>query len=217
MRKSAREHRTLPASLWRLKPIQWLILDLNDWLFPLMAINMLWVLLSITLVLLPPATAALFDLAYESYRGIAPAPRTYLAHMRRRFWKSWAWALANLIVFGALVVLGRAASGSEIALAVLGIVGALCIMAQFYFWAYVVLQEQPELLRALRNSVFTALGGLFYIALYLAITLAILIPSLILIAPILLITPVLLTMLCLNSLIGWLQHHKILNAEAREL
>ncbi len=207
----------MPAHLWWLKPVQWLVLDINDWLFPLARLNLLWVLLCLTIVLLPPATAALFDMAYGAYGGIAPTTSAYFAHIRRRFWQSWVWAAANLLLFAGLFAMGRAAQANEIAVTIIGIIGALCIMAQFYFWPFVVIQGQPALLRALRNSAFTAAGGLMYLTLYMALSLLLLIPSLILIAPILLLTPVLLTMLAMFSLIAWLHHHKILDTEPREL
>lgn len=221
MRESTARLRPLPAHYWRLKPIQWWIVDVHDWLFPLMAINLLWLLLSLTVILLPPASAALHDVAYAAYRGIAPTPRAFIGHVRRRFWQGWRWGIANLLVFGALFALGRRASVSgadgEVWLAAIAAVGALVVMAQFYFWPYVAVQTQPDLRRALRNSVFTALGDLMYLTLYLAITGVVLIPALVLIAPVLIIAPTLLIMLVTYSLVGWLQHHDILGAEARDL
>lgn len=217
MRKSNSPDRTLPPRYWRIKPIQWVVIDLNDWLFRFIAINVLWVLLSMTVILLPPATAALYEAAYQAYRGQPPDARRFFTSMKSWFWRSWAWALANGLIVGGLFLLGRASLGSEIVLAILAVILVLLVIGQFYFWAYAVIQESPTISSTLRNSVFTAFGDLLYVTLYLALVLVLLIPSLLLIVPFLLIAPFLFASLSVYSLIGWLQHHQLLKTEAREL
>ncbi|MFO7321741.1 MAG: DUF624 domain-containing protein [Chloroflexota bacterium] len=206
-----------PIRYWRLQPIQLVVIDLNDWLFRFAAVNLLWVLLATTIILLPPATAALFDTAHQSYRGRKPEVRRFLASLRRWFWRSWAWAAANLLVFGALLLIARTVFDNDILLGVVGVVAALVMIAQFWFWPYAMIQEAPDLPRALRNSVFTALGDLPYLTFYLVLVLAVLIPSVIAIAPLLLIAPAVLSLLVTYSLIVWLQQHGILKEPKRDL
>lgn len=216
MREKVR-HVPLPDRLWRLKPLQWLIVDAIDWLFQFVIVNLCWILLSLTVILLPPAFAALYDVAYQAYRGVPPNPRAFFMSVRRRFWQAWAWVLVNGVIFGALFLIGRRSLSGDVFLTALVVLLTLAFLAQFYFWAYVVVQEEVQLGRALRNSLFTALGDLMYVTLYLAITVAVFVPSVILIAPLLLLAPVLLTALATYSLVGWLQHHEILQTEARDL
>lgn len=207
----------LPPQLWRLRPLQLAAIDLLDWLFPWVAINLLWLLASLTLVLLPPATAALFDAAHASYRNQRPTPRRFLTGLRRWFGVSWLWAAPNVLALGGLFLLGRAVYPAEIPLAVLGVLAAGVLLSQFFFWPYMVLQDEPKPLRALRNSAFTALGDLPYFALHLGLCFFILIPSIVVIAPMLLITPVLLALLTTYGLAAWLERHGLLTGEAREV
>lgn len=207
----------LPPRYWYLKPIQLVVIDLMDWLLPFMAINLLWVGLSLTIIGLPPATAALFETVYGAYRSQAPNPRQFLAGVRRWFLLSWLWALANGAIFGGLFLLARATAANFVLVTILSVVGAVIVLGQLYFWAYMMLQEQPELLRAAKNSLFTVLGGLMYTAFYLALMLILLVPAVIVIAPVLLIAPVLFAMLITYSLIHWLDHHGILTDLQRDL
>jgi uncharacterized membrane protein YesL len=216
-RPSSPSRFVLPPQLWRLRPLQLATIDLLDWLFPWVAVNLLWLLASLTLVLLPPATAALFDLAQAAYRNQRPTPRRFLAGLRRWFGLSWRWAAPNGLLLGGLFLLGRAVAPAEIPLALVGVLAAAVVLGQFFFWPYMVLQDEPKLLRALRNSVFTALGDLPYFALYLAITFFILIPSVVVIAPLLLITPVLLSLLTTYGLAAWLERQGLLTGETRDV
>lgn len=217
MESSNLKRPTLPPQYWRLKPFQLIVIDLLDWLFSWVVINLLWVFLSLTIILFPPATAALFETVHAAYHNQPPNARRFLASVRRWFVKSWLWAATNLLIFAALFLAARAGFPNEIVLATLGVIAALVLVGQMYFWPYVMLQEQPELLRALRNSVFTVLGDLFYAVMYLALTLFLLVPFVIVIAPFLLIGPVLFAMLHTYGLIVWLQQHKILKDNGREL
>ena len=207
----------LPPHLWRLRPLQLVAIDLHDWLFPWVAINLLWVLLSLTVVLLPPATAALVETAQASYRNQSPSPRRFLAGVRRWLGPSWLWAAPNVVVLGGLFLAGRAVYPAEIPLAVLAVATTVFVLSQFFFWPYMVLQDEPKPLRAWRNSAFTALGDLPYFMLYVGLTAFILIPSLVVIAPILLVTPVLLAMLSTYGLAAWLERQGLLTGEARHL
>jgi len=207
----------LPPHLWRFRPLQLVVIDLHDWLFPWVVINLLWVLASLTLILLPAAAASLFEMAQAAYRNQPPDPRRFLAGVRRWFGLSWLWAASNGVVLSGLFLAGRAVYPNEILLAVLAVLTTVIVLSQFFFWPYMMLQDEPKPLRAWRNSAFTAAGDLPYFTLYLAMTFFILIPSVVVIAPFLLIAPVLLALLATYGLAAWLERHGLLAGESREL
>jgi hypothetical protein len=207
----------LPPRYWRLRPIQLIVIDLFDWLFPFFGINLVWLLASLTVVLMPPATATLFEIVYDAHRGVVPDARRFRSGIRRWFWKSWGWASGNLVVLATAFFLGRSADGNPIVLAVAGVIPAVVIVGQFYFWPYMMLEVEPQLIRALRNSIFTALGGLPYLISYLALALFIAIPGIVTIAPFLFVVPVIMAMISTYSLVAWLAHQGILHNEQRDL
>jgi hypothetical protein len=207
----------IPLPYWRLKPIQLVVIDLLDWLFPFVAINIVWFLSSLTIILLPPATASLFEIVYNAHRGYAPELRNFQSGIRRWFFKSWLWASGNLVVLSLAFLLGQNSGGHPVALAIAGIIPTLLLIGQFYFWPYMMLQERPALMTALRNSIFSVLGGLPYLVSYLALSLFVLIPAIVTIAPFLLLVPVLLAMLATYSLISWLEHEGILHEKPRNI
>lgn len=217
LRPSSLERFTQPPRWWRLRPFQLVAIDLHDWLFTWVVINLLWLFASLTIILLPAATAALFATAYAAYRNQPPAPRRFLTDIRRLFGISWLWGTANIIVIGGLLIAGRAVASAEVLVAIVAVLAVLFILSQFFLWAYMLFQEQPTLLRAWRNSTFTILGDLPYFALHLALALLIIIPSVIVIAPFLLITPVLLALQTTYGLASWLERHSLLQGETREI
>lgn len=215
MKPSNDQRLVLPERYWRLRPLQFVVTDIHDWLLPFMAVNLLWVLFSLTVILLPPAIAALHEVVYQSYHGVPPNPIEFIHRLKYWFFTAWRWAIANILFLSAAFLLGRILFANEVLLAVIATVVAFAFIVQFYFWSYVLIQEEPHLLRALRNSVFTAFGGLMYLTVYILITVLILIPAVITIAPLLLIVPTVIAMLSIYSLIGWLQHHQLLKSDER--
>lgn len=207
----------LPPHLWRLRPLQLVAIDLSDWLFPWVVINLLWLVCSLTVILLPPATVALFSMAARAYHNEPPTPQRFFAALRKWLLQSWLWTIANGVIFGALFLLARQVHPAEIPLAILGVLAALLVLLQFFFWPYMMLQEKPNPIQALRNSLFTAFAGLPYLILYVALTLFILVPSVVVIAPMLLVTPVLLTMMTTYGLVAWLEQHKLLDQTPRNI
>ena len=67
----------------RVKIIERVGADLYNWLLPLVTINILWFLFSLTILLLPPATAALYEIAYSANNGRSPYIRDFLGAVRR--------------------------------------------------------------------------------------------------------------------------------------
>lgn len=207
---------SIPPRFWRLKPLQWLTIDVMDWLFPFCAVNLLWVLLSLTFILFPPATASLFEVGWRAYRGQAPTASAFLSGVSRWMVPAWKWAGPNLILVIVTVMLTRQLAEFELVSAVLAASAALILLAQVYVWPYIMLQEAPHLGQAVRNSLFTVLGDPIMTGMNLAITALVLVPSLIVIVPILLILPVVLSLLYTYTLVGWLAHHDILPETIRD-
>lgn len=206
----------MPAHLWWLKPAQWIVTDMMDWLFPLCAINLLWVLLSLTIILCPPATASLFEAGHRAYHGQVPTVSAFLAGVRRWMIPAWKWAGLNLLLIAAVTLLIRTLIQSELLAALIAGGTGLIVFGQLYFWPYVMLQESSSLWQAARNSAFTILSAPLMTGMNLALTVALIIPGIVTIAPVLLFLPVLLSLLYTYSLIAWLSHHHILPDAARD-
>lgn len=207
----------LPPHLWRIRPIQLMVVDLGDWLIPFVGINLLWVASCLTVILLPPATAALFAAAHLSFQNHPPTAGQFLASMRRWFVTSWLITFANVLIIGGLFLLGRLVHASEILLAAIAVLTAGIIWIQFLFWPFMLLQAKPSPIQAIRNSAFTIMGDLPYFAGYLALIILVLLTSAILIAPVFFVTPVLFALINTYSLCVWLQHRGILNTEKRDV
>ena len=216
MRASNPPRIPLPPGLWRLRAFQRTVIDLNDWLIPFVTVNFVWFVLSLSVVLLPPATVALADTAYRAYKGQTPDVREFLGALRRWFITGWLWAGANLILLGVAAAAVVVLQENSFAIGFVGALAALALMVQFYTLPYLMLQERPNLILAWRNSLFTVLGDPLHLALNLGIVVLILVPALILVAPILLIVPVGTALLSTHSLVVWLQHKGILASETSE-
>lgn len=204
-----------PDYWWRLHPLRAVTIDLLDWLFMFGAVNMLWFLLSLTVIGLPPATLALYDIAYGAYRGRYPTVRSYLPAVRARLKMGWLWAGVNLLLlaigWSALQFYG--AQGTVLSMFIGGVVFFSCILLlffQFYVLPYLAIQEEESLPQAYRNAIMTALADPYLLLLNAGLSLFILIPSVIVIAPMMLITPALLAMIGTYSLLEWLQKRGVI-------
>jgi Protein of unknown function, DUF624 len=206
----------------RLNALKRTLLDVHNWLLVLVAINILWTIMSLTILLLPPATAALYEVAYRAYRGHGPTIPDYLAGVRHWLFKSWIWGIA-LGVFGSLAIFAlrfyQAQAGTLGFF--LSILMAMLIMlmaaVQFYFWAYMVIQDQPSLIGNTRNALFTVLGDPLLILLNGGAATVFGIISLLLIVPFVLIAPVSIAFLSVYSLVDWLDNRGILQKNKGEV
>lgn len=183
--------------------------DLRDWLFPFAVVNLMWVLLSLTVILLPPATAALFATVHDAYFNRGPSPRRYWEHVRRWARFSYGWALALIVSGAGLLAAYRWSAQAGFAPGQVVVLVLVCVLlvSQYYFWPYLMTQDRPAPLRALRNSLYTVIGDLAMFLLYVAGALFVMVPGVVLIAPVIFILPVFLAMLPTYSLLRWLAHH----------
>lgn len=169
--------------------------DAWDALLLIATLNLAWIGFSLTIVLLPPATAALFESMHELASGRSQGIREYVGSVRRRFVASWLWAC--WAVGGMAIVLVNfrfydTTTGSLFWLsAAFAVVGALFAVSVLYVWPFVFRQSSGGILRALRNSVLAVLAAPLY-ALTLAVVLLLVVGvSAILILPLAVFTPAL--------------------------
>lgn len=204
-----------PTYTWRFRAMRDAAFDVQDWLLMFGAVNLTWFGLSVTLIMLPPATAALYDLAYAAYRGVYPTPRRYLGFVRERLITGWIWGLANilLLVMAGVTIRFYAEQGTAFTELLRGVtifITLLAVIAQFYLWPYMAIQEEPNLLGSLRNAAFTSMADPMLLILNGGLTLFILIPGIVVLAPMMLIVPVFLALVGTYSLVDWLVRQGII-------
>jgi len=182
-----------------------------------MGINFAWFLLSLTIIFLPPATAALYDIAFQSYYNQVPSLRNYFAAMRKWFWISYLWAISIGVLVGLSVSSIIFYRSQDIFIGQM--IGYILLMVlapiQFYFWPYMLAQSPPNIFRALRNSIFTILGDITLFAIYGGISFIFGVPAVVMIAPMMFIVSIFIAMLGTYSLIDWLYIHDHLEGERR--
>jgi len=188
--------------------------DVYNWLLPLVTINILWFLLSLTVILMPPATVALYDVAYEAKRGRSPEIRLYLHSVRRWLLPGWIWALLNtglaLIALFAFSFYGTQPGVAQIALVICIAYTAVILLAQYYFWPYVMLQVQVSLRTAARNALFTLLGDAPLVLFYGLLSFFLLATSALLLIPLVILAPVVVAFLSVYSLLDWVERRKLI-------
>ena len=141
----------------------------RDWV-NMAALNLAFVLLWATVVLGPPATFALYNIVHTYVYGRSFELRETPAMLRRYFFKSWLWTLANALVVGGVwlnlqfyVVQNTAGASWVVALRAFSLlVGALWLAVQFYALPYLLEQDRPSLRQAYRNAFFTLLASPLY-------------------------------------------------------
>lgn len=113
-------------------------------------INLVWFFVSLTVVLLPPAMAALFFYINETVRYQDPDTKRFFHALRRFFFRAWGLFLGQVLIVGGLAlgiviyitqlsdVIGRSAM----------VLAAICIWMLVYFigilgymWSFMVYQD----------------------------------------------------------------------------
>lgn len=135
----------------------------NAWV-GLTALSLAWLLCALTVVLLPPATFALYRAAEQTVRGRGYAAGELWSFAWRRFGKSWLWLLVNAaVLLGVWLNLAYYARLSGTAGTVLSwltiLVGAAWLLLQCYALPYLMLQGEPRLRLALKNAALTVLAS----------------------------------------------------------
>ena len=123
----------------------------------LVLINLLWVLLSLTVIGFPPATAALFTVAGDMAYRRSTGWRTFLRAARAQFWTGWRWAIFNGVAIGiaALNIWFYSGIASQWA-GLLGFVWIALLMiwiaVELYSFPLLLEQERPSVRLAARNA-----------------------------------------------------------------
>ncbi len=159
---------------------------LRDWYYSMLGlaiVSLLWAVCSVTIVLLPPATAGLYTVTNSVAHGTGSQISDFVEGARRYLWVSWRWFLLNVAV-GALLAVnlvfysGLQSSLSRLIFPTVAAALLLWLMVQFYTWPFLLEQEIPRLRTALRNGLFLTLGTPFFsltllVVLAIAVTLSI--------------------------------------------
>jgi hypothetical protein len=164
---------------------------LRDWyngMVGLAALNLLWVGLSLTVVLCPPATAGIYTVTHSITWGTGQHLGDFVTGARRYAWLSYQWALANLVAGGVIAVnfawWGAVGGVPGAAVQVLTLTVAVVWLAtQFYVWPFLVEQEDKRLLLALKNALFLSLATPVHTLILLGIVGLVAVASLVTILP----------------------------------
>ena len=199
--------------------VERLLRDVYNWLVVLVAINIMWVLLSLTVILIPPATAGLFHVALQVTRGEGPTVTIFLVGMRRWFLHSYLWGLLLVAyVVVSLAALSFYSASTSLLAALLLVLAALVIgfvgAMQLYFWPYMMLQEKPGFLVAQRNAAFTLLGDPLAALVNVGVSVMLLALSLVLVIPFVILMPVVVAFWLTYTLIYWLKRRGLLPIES---
>ena len=134
----------------------------------LAVMNALWLGASLTIVLLPLATAGLYNTTNSLVQGKGQRLEVFLDGAREYWWLSIQWALINLVVMVVLFVnlyfYGEIAAG-PLASAFLFFVSSLALLwvaMQFYIWPVLIVQRQKNIQVALKNALLLSLASPLY-------------------------------------------------------
>ncbi len=143
--------------------------SLRDWyngMVGLAVLNFLWFVLSLTVILLPPATAGIMVVMNSLAHGTGAHLSDFGPAVRRYAWVSYRWALLN----AAAVVIFLVGFRFYGAIGTIGVfiqvffvtAGLLWIATQFYTWPFLLEQEDKRLRLALKNGLFLTLANPIY-------------------------------------------------------
>jgi hypothetical protein len=164
----------------------------RDWyngMVGLATMNFIWLLMSLTVVLLPPATAGLYVVTNSIARGTGGRIEDFAAGARAYAWLSFRWALVNVAV-GVVFAVNFSYYGATgtffgaVVQMILAAAGLLWIAVQFYVWPFLIEQEKKQVRLALKNALFLTLANPIYTFIMLGAVGMVLVVSLIAILPV---------------------------------
>ncbi len=149
---------------------------------PFFTLNVLWIIVSLPIVTIIPATAALLYATNRIAHGQPAGVSTFIEGLRKWFWRSYLWGGLNLLVAAVLVsnlifYTRLHESWTAVATAVVIFLIVVWLLLQISTFPLMLEQEQPSLRLALRNSYvivlkrpLRTLGYVLLIALIAALT-----------------------------------------------
>lgn len=149
------------------------VLDWYNGMVGLVTMNLIWLVASLTVILMPPATAGLYVVTNDISLGTGAHFADYAAGARLYAWVSWRWAAVNILVVFTFVINFMFYGATETFLGVLvqvtlATVGLLWIAVQFYVWPFLIVQKEKHLRTALKNALFLTLANPVYTVLLLS-------------------------------------------------
>jgi uncharacterized membrane protein YesL len=155
--------------------------------------NMLSVLLSLPIITIPAAYAALSHLSHTAQTGVTASYADFWAGFKMHFWRGITIGAANVIVLGILWVNFHTYTMQTalpfVALRVAWIIILVVWLGvQLYVWPILEEMEHPTLRGAFRNAAVMMLSNSFYTLILLIAVGIIALISVVVIAPFLLIT-----------------------------
>lgn len=188
---------------------------LRDWwdsMVGLATFNLVWLGLSLTVILCPPATAGLYAVTNCIAHGKGQHLDDFVMAARRYAWLSWRWALVNgalaialavnFVFYGAIE-----SSGALVIQIALLSVGSGWLVTQFYTWPFLIEQEQKQLRLALRNALFLSLANPLYTLILLVVASLVVVFSLVAILPLGFFTMSFLALLGNRAVVERLTHY----------
>lgn len=134
----------------------------------LLMVNILWVLLMIPVVTIPPAFAGLYYATNQLANEKKVTCHTFFEGFKKYLSKSYLWFLVNTVVIGLLLFnINLGVRLPETAwLQQLGIFYWIFLLIwlslQIYMFPFLIEQDEPQLWMALRNSVILWIKHLFF-------------------------------------------------------
>lgn len=143
---------------------------LRDWYYNMLSlasINVLWFVLSLTVVLLPPATAGMYAATNRVAHGTGQRLGDFWDGARRSLWLSLRWAAVNIVVAAilwsnTLFYSSLAESAAFVVRALIGSLALVWLATQFYLWPFLMEQDDKRLRVALKNALFLTLATPVY-------------------------------------------------------
>jgi len=172
-------------------PLQVVAQALRDWWddwVNMLAINLVWLMCWLTVVLGPPATFGIYYVTNQLAHGRSLGVRGMIEGGKRYFFQSWLWMLLNLAV-GLLLIVNLlfyqqfASVWAQFLQAFQLFLGVAWLVVQFYALPCLMEQERKHLGMALRNGFFTAVAAPGYTAVVAGLAALIAALSVVVVAP----------------------------------
>jgi len=124
----------------------------------LMVSNVLWLLLCLPIITIPPALAGLYYSTSKPANKESSSRKTFFEGFRKYFRSSYSWFFSNVIVVGLLLfnidisIQNSQVTWLQLISGVSWVILAAWLLVQIYTFPLLIEQDDPRLLLALRNS-----------------------------------------------------------------
>jgi uncharacterized membrane protein YesL len=105
--------------------------------------NLAWVVLVVTVVAGPPATAAMLCVARDAAMGQGGEPRQFFVYLRRFFWRAWGMGLVSLL--GSIILWTDLLFYANLNVGVLFLIYIAIVWLEFLLIAWPLLVDRPEM------------------------------------------------------------------------